>query len=115
MIAKPTGCLGRLDMRRRKQWISGADHVAIVIAARSDGVETGGDDALNVLSEIRLEHAVKLEGLPRRQSQRAVCRGASLRIERQPLSRGADAARKAHANHELIERLEAREPTLIAH
>ena len=56
--------------------------------------------------QVRLDDAVELERLPRRQAQRVVGVGAGDGVERQPLLGRRDAARQAHADHEAVGLLE---------
>src|SRR5690606_24995656 len=83
--AKATGELARLSVRRRVPGIGRADDVAIVIAARGYRIESSRHDALDVLLQLLLGHAVELEGLAGRQAQLAVRGRARLRVESKPL------------------------------
>jgi hypothetical protein len=69
---------------------------------------------LDVPAQVVLTNAVELKRLARRQPQRPVGVFARQTIECEPLWRGADPPRQAHAHHELVARLELRAAPLVA-
>ena len=77
-------------------------HIAVDVAARGQGVEQRRIDGLHRRLQVRLDHAVKLEGLPGRQAQRSIGVVPGDPIELEPLRRRADAAGNAQADHEGI-------------
>src|SRR3546814_5525521 len=60
------------------------------------------------------QHPMILKSLPRRQPQRLAAMRARQFVHFQPLRRRADAAGQAHADHELISRLQLLTAALVA-
>ena len=76
-------------------------HVAVDVAAGRDGVEQRGVDRLHGRLEVRLDDAVKLEGLARGRAAACRCRSRARRGRARSHCSGVQhAARDAHADHE---------------
>ena len=95
--------------------VRGREHVAVDVAAGGQRVEQRGVDRLHGAAHVRLDDAVELERLPRRQPQRAVGVVGRDPVERQPLRRRDDAAGDAHADHEAEGLLQPLLGALAAH
>jgi hypothetical protein len=90
-----------LGMQRRQLRVRIAHHVPVDVAAGCDGVKAGGEvDLLNQRPEVALHDPVKLEGLPRRELERAVGVRIGEPIELEPLGWLADAAGHSDPRHE---------------
>ena len=87
--------------------VGGAEHVAVDVAGGRDRVDAAGVDNLMHVLNVRLEHAVELEGLARGQAHRAVAGVLfSELLDHQPLFRRDDAARHTRTQHDIMQRLE---------
>ena len=102
VLAHLDGELVRRRVHLRQVRIAGRQHVAVDVAAGRERVEQRGIDRLHRALHVRLDDAVELERLARRQAQRVVGVGAGDGVERQPLLRRRHAARQAHADHEAV-------------
>ena len=102
-------------MRLRQERVGRRHDVAVDVAAGRDGVERGGIDRLHRPLQVRLDDAVKLEGLARGQAQRPVGVGLGDVVERQPLLRADKSAGNAQADHEAVGLLQLLLVALAAH
>lgn len=84
-----------------------AHHVAVDVAAGSDGVHGGFVDRLDHFFQVGLDDAVDLEGLAGGNFDGAVSEVVGDVIDGDPLGRGGDAARDADARHERVGFFEA--------
>ena len=85
-----------LGMRPALPWIDTRDHVAVHVAACRDGVEHRVVHAADREAQVALDDAVELDGLPRRQPQRAVAT-LDARSSPPPAIAAASARRPARA------------------
>ncbi len=89
-----------LGMRAALPRIDARDHVAVHVAAGGDGVEHRVVEAAYRVTQVALDDAVELDGLPRGQPQRAVAAFARDPLRRQPLPWRQDTAGHAQPRHE---------------
>ena len=85
VLADVDGELVRGGVHLRQVRIAGGEHVAVDVAAGGQRIEQRGVDRLHRALHVRLDDAVELERLARRQAQRVVGVGAGDGVERQPL------------------------------
>ena len=107
VLADASGPGVDLRVQRPLHRIGVAEHVAIHIAAASDGVDQGAVDALDHALEVALEDAMVLEGLARGQAQGAVGQATAYVVDGKPLCGGAHPAGQPGAQHEFVIGLES--------
>ena len=114
MIANPLGQGGYFSMKARCLRIDRGHHAAAVVAASGDRVEQGFVQALDNRAQAVLQHPVELECLAGSDAQRLSAMRAGQLVQLQPLRRGADPARQAHPDHELVGRFQLLAAALVA-
>src|SRR3546814_575688 len=114
VVAHPLRKCRNLSMKRRAFRIDGAHHATTIIATGGNGIEQRFMQPLNDGPKAIFQHPMILKSLPRRQPQRLAAMRARQFVHFQPLRRRADAAGQAHADHELISRLQLLTAALVA-